>query len=38
VLVLLGIMASQTVTAVVAERFIMAAKLLPEDLRGSLQP
>jgi putative ABC transport system permease protein len=38
VLVLLGIMASQTVTAVVAERFIMAAKLLPDDLRGSLQP
>ena len=38
VLVLLGIMASQTVTAVVAERFLMAAKLLPDDLRGSLQP
>lgn len=38
VLVLMGIMASQTVTAVVAERFIMAARLLPEDLRTSLLP
>lgn len=38
VLVLMGIMAAQTVTAVVAERFIMAAKLLPTDLRGALRP
>ena len=38
VLVLMGIMASQTITAVVAERLIMAAKLLPDDLRVSLQP
>lgn len=38
VLVLMGIMAAQTVTAVVAERFIMAARLLPDDLRHTLQP
>ena len=38
VLVLFGIMASQTVTAVVAERFIMAARLLPTDLRSALRP
>jgi len=38
VLVLLGIMAAQTVTAVVAERFIMAARLLPPDLCGALRP
>lgn len=38
VLVLMGIMASQTVTAVVAERLIMAHKLVPPDLRASLQP
>jgi putative ABC transport system permease protein len=38
VLVLLGIMAAQTTTAVVAERLIGSARLLPADLRGSLQP
>jgi len=38
VLVLFGIMASQTVTAVVAERFIMGARLLPTDLRSALRP
>lgn len=36
ILVLLGIMAAQTTTAVVAERLIGAARLLPEDLRVSL--
>ncbi|GGL40899.1 ABC transporter permease [Phycicoccus endophyticus] len=38
VLVLVGIMAAQTVTAVVAERLIGRALLLPEDLASSLQP
>lgn len=38
ILVLVGIMAAQTTTAVVAERLIGAAKLLPEDLRASLRP
>lgn len=38
VLVLFGIMAAQTITAVVAERLIRAARLLPPDLRASLQP
>ncbi|GAA4401252.1 ABC transporter permease [Fodinibacter luteus] len=38
VLVLMGIMAAQTTTAVVAERLIGRALLLPADLRTSLQP
>ncbi|MBD3783038.1 MAG: ABC transporter permease [Micrococcales bacterium] len=38
VLVLVGIMAAQTVTAVVAERLIGRALLLPDDLRASLRP
>ncbi len=38
VLVLLGIMAAQTVTAIVAERLIMGAHLLPPDLRSALRP
>ena len=38
VLVLLGIMAAQTTTAVVAGRLINAARLLPEDLRARLRP
>ncbi|NHA66972.1 ABC transporter permease [Phycicoccus flavus] len=38
VLVLVGIMAAQTVTAVVAERLVGAALLLPADLRASLRP
>lgn len=38
VLVLVGIMAAQTTTAVIAERLIGRALLLPDDLRGSLQP
>lgn len=38
ILVLVGIMAAQTTTAVVAERLIGAAKLLPDDLRGVLRP
>ncbi len=38
VLVLMGIMAAQTTTAVVAERLIGEALLLPDDLKGSLQP
>ncbi|HSF99251.1 MAG TPA: ABC transporter permease, partial [Ornithinibacter sp.] len=38
VLVLLGIMAAQTTTAVVAERLIGSARLLPPDLRTTLQP
>lgn len=38
VLVLVGIMAAQTVTAVVAERLISAALLLPDDLKASLRP
>ena len=38
VLVLMGIMAAQTTTAVVAERLIGSALLLPADLRASLQP
>jgi putative ABC transport system permease protein len=38
ILVLVGIMAAQTTTAVVAERLIGAAKLLPEDMRGRLRP
>ena len=37
-ILLLGIMAAQTTTAVVAERLIANARLLPADLRGSLQP
>lgn len=37
VLVLVGIMAAQTVTAVVAERLIGAALLLPPDLKESLR-
>jgi putative ABC transport system permease protein len=36
VLVLLGIMAAQTTTAVVAERLIAAGRLLPDDLATSL--
>ena len=38
VLVLLGIMAAQTTTAVVAGRLISAARLLPEDLHARLRP
>lgn len=38
VLVLMGIMAAQTTTAVVAERLIGDARLLPDDLKASLQP
>jgi putative ABC transport system permease protein len=38
VLVLVGIMAAQTVTAVVAEGLIGRALLLPADLKASLQP
>lgn len=38
VLVLLGIMAAQTTTAVVAGRLINGARLLPEDLRERLRP
>ena len=38
VLVLMGIMAAQTTTAVVAERLIGQALLLPDDLRASLRP
>jgi putative ABC transport system permease protein len=38
VLVLIGIMAAQTTTAVVAEQLIRSARLLPEDLLRSLRP
>ncbi len=38
VLVLVGIMAAQTTTAVVAERLIGMARLLPADLQESLRP
>lgn len=38
VLVLLGIMAAQTVTAVVAQHLIMQARLLPADLKTALRP
>ncbi len=38
VLVLVGIMAAQTTTAVVAEHLICSARLLPDDLRTSLRP
>ena len=38
VLVLMGIMAAQTTTAVVAERLIGEALLLPDDLKASLRP
>lgn len=38
VLVLVGIMAAQTVTATVAERLIGRARLLPDDLRTTLRP
>lgn len=38
VLVLVGIMATQTTTAVVAERLIRSALLLPSDLRERLRP
>ena len=38
VLVLMGIMAAQTTTAVVAERLIGEALLLPGDLKASLRP
>ena len=38
VLVLLGIMAAQTTTAVVAGRLISGARLLPDDLRARLRP
>lgn len=37
VLVLVGIMAAQTTTAVVAERLIRSGRLLPADLRASLR-
>jgi len=36
VLVLFGIMAAQTITAIVAERFICAGRLLPTDLATTL--
>lgn len=38
VLVLVGIMAAQTTTAVVAERLVRRALLLPADLKASLRP
>jgi putative ABC transport system permease protein len=38
ILVLIGIMAAQTTTAVVAEHLIRQARLLPPDLAASLQP
>lgn len=38
VLVLVGIMAAQTTTAVVAERLVREARLLPDDLKASLRP
>ena len=38
VLVLLGIMVAQTVTAVVAEHLVMRARLLPADLQATLRP
>jgi putative ABC transport system permease protein len=38
VLVLMGIMAAQTITTVVAERLMCRSWLLPEDLRESLRP
>ena len=38
VLVLLGIMAAQTTTAVVAGRLIAGARLLPDDLQARLRP
>ena len=38
VLVLVGIMAAQTVTAVVAERLVGRALLLPDDLRPVIRP
>lgn len=38
ILVLVGIMAAQTTTAVVAERLIAQARLLPPDLIGALRP
>ena len=38
VLVLVGIMAAQSITAVTAERFIREARLLPPDLRAALRP
>ncbi len=38
VLVLVGIMAAQTTTAVVAERLVREARLLPDDLRAALRP
>ncbi len=38
ILVLVGIMAAQTTTAVVAERLIRDARLLPADLAAGLQP
>ena len=38
VLVLVGIMAAQSVTVVVAERLVGRALLLPDDLRAALRP
>lgn len=38
VLVLVGIMAAQTATALVAERLIRSGRLLPPDLKASLRP
>ncbi len=38
ILVLVGIMAAQTITVTVAARLVAAAKLLPADLRGQLRP
>ena len=37
-LVLIGILAGQTVTVVVAHELVKRAKLLPEDLAGKLYP
>ena len=38
VLVLIGLLAAQTMTVTVAERLIRSARLLPQDLSLSLQP
>jgi putative ABC transport system permease protein len=37
-LVLFGLLATQTITIVVAHRLMRLGKLLPPDLAGSLQP
>lgn len=38
VLVLFGLLCTQTITIVVAHRFMRTARLLPKDLQASLQP